>query len=442
MCVAFALTLAPQALDAQPLVSRTEVDADDPLDGPQRGEVWRWAVEDEAPGGLEASMGQAPSLQVQQTGAEGQPTFLSVRGAPAAHTRFTLDGLPLDGAFGGAFDLATLPLALIGEVRVHRSFVPLALGPVTPGGVVALETASIDEGSFDALLSGGSFGHRRASLSGSWRREGAGSADRAHRLVIAYRGAANRFRYFETGGTNTPEDDSTSRPRTADVNDGFLLHRATARAGAWRVDTLAIGGVRERGVPGLSSAPLLDTRSSSLRADVGVRLRREASRLTHDVLFAASLVENTLRDPRGELTRVPGTRTRDRAARALLAARPSLLLTDRPEARLRAQLLAEAAAEPWRALGDTTTGVSGADRVRMATGAEVALSFARERVHLGASVRADHLRTRERGAAQRALVPHATLLSTQLGLGVVAVRSARHDLTLSATLAPAQRAPD
>ena len=122
VCVAFALTLAPQALDAQPLVSRTEVDADDPLDGPQRGEVWRWAVEDEAPGGLEASMGQAPCPgAADRRGGAAVP----LRPWRAAAMRFTLDGCP-STARSEAFDLATL-LALIGEV-LHRSFVPLAPG--------------------------------------------------------------------------------------------------------------------------------------------------------------------------------------------------------------------------------------------------------------------------------------------------------------------------
>ena len=80
---------------------------------------------------------------------------------------------------------------------------------MTPGGVVALETASIDGGSFDALPGG-----RLATdvLLRSWRREAEARPRAQGRL--AYRGATNRFRYFETGGRTHRK---TTRPGGAET---------------------------------------------------------------------------------------------------------------------------------------------------------------------------------------------------------------------------------
>lgn len=437
-----ALGLLGGAFDAhaQPLRSATEVDVDDTLAGPQRGDVWRVAPDPAAPGGLETPLQRVPSVQSRATGAEGQPAFLSIRGAPASHTRFVLDGIPLDGAFGGAFDVHALPSSWVARVTLHRSFVPLAHGPPPPGGVVAMETAVPEARSFDVVAGGGSFAYRRLSLAASWARRGR-EREPAHRIAFVLRGAENRFRYFEGGGTVSADDDRVSRRENADFDDAFALYRGVSRAAGWRVDALALIGARGAGIPGVSSAPLLRVRTRRLRADAGLRARAERGHVLHDVLLATSVIQADVRDPEGELYRTPNARTRDVASRTVLSFRPSLTLVERDALRWRAQLLAEASAETWSARDDTSTGVQGADRVRVGGGAETALAMF-ERLHLGVSLRADALGSRTRATAGgETLAPHDVLVSPQAGVGAVLTRSPTHELVLSATVAQTHRTP-
>lgn len=253
----------------------------------------------ESSSSLAEELEAAPSVEVQRSGGIGSPAFLSIRGSDPYQVRVTLDGVPLNGARNASFDLATVPVELLGSATVHRGVTPVQSGAPLPGGALELRTRFGDEGT-RIFLGAGSFGSRRAGVSNL---STPGDSD----LLISavYGGSTNRYRFFDDGGTPLSEDDDREiRRENAHVDSGGLLLRHRLRLNSWRLTTMALGAIDSQGVPGLGSNQAAETSLGRGRALLALRVnngRLADDHLSLELIGAASLEVQRYQDPADEL---------------------------------------------------------------------------------------------------------------------------------------------
>jgi outer membrane cobalamin receptor len=110
-----------------------------------------------------------PGMVFAQSGARGSPAALYVRGADADSSLVLLNGIPVNGFFGGGrVDFAPFPSDVIEEIDVTRGPQSAIYGSYATGSVVNLTTRTPDDGpALDMVAEGGSHDENRFALSGS-----------------------------------------------------------------------------------------------------------------------------------------------------------------------------------------------------------------------------------------------------------------------------------
>lgn len=408
--------------------TETVVDAVDPTGGAHRGSIATGRY-----GGLSATSddaGAAPSraasTDVRRAGPPGAPALLTVRGGEPSHTRTTLAGMPLDGAYDAGFNLALLPAPLLGQFQLYRSNVPLHLGPPGLGGVLAIELADKTNAGF--VIGGGSWRrHRFAALSTHER----GNATTT--VGAVWQGAENRFPYFDQNGTPfTSSDDRQRRRQNAAFEQASALAVQRWRTPARSVDLFMLTGASERGVAGLGRVETRAATLSETRGDLGLRVRGpRGARSQMQTLAWLSAGNRVFRDPLGEFSARRGSTTEDLALRAGVSAQPLVLHNEY----VRSRWLVELEAQRWSATRGHASGINGATRVRFGSGAEVSAAL-HPRVTLGVTLRLDVARDRDDHGTQWSILP-----APQAGLGLRLLATERSTLDLSFTTAFVARAP-
>jgi len=104
-------------------------------------------------------LGRQPGVDVVRTGGPGSLSTLNLRGGNSNHTLVLVDGLRMNSAVQGLFDLAHLPLAQVERIEIVRGPRAALWGSDAIGGVVQIFTR--DAASF-AELRAGSYGRRGA----------------------------------------------------------------------------------------------------------------------------------------------------------------------------------------------------------------------------------------------------------------------------------------
>ncbi len=140
---------------------------------------------------------QVPGVEVNQSGAPGAETDISIRGSSAAQTLILIDGVDVDSGATGGFDLANLTSDDLDRVEVVRGAGGSLYGSSAIGGVVNFITR---EGSGPLKLSYDGEGGDRATQRQELSFDGADGR-------LAYSGALS---YFSTTGF---------RPRNASFDD-------------------------------------------------------------------------------------------------------------------------------------------------------------------------------------------------------------------------------
>lgn len=318
----------------------------------------------------------APSVEVRRSGGIGSPAFLSIRGSDPYQVRVTLDGVPLNGARNASFDLATVPVELLGSATVHRGITPVQTGSPLPGGALELRTRFGEQGT-RVFLGGGSFGSRRVGVSNL---STPGDGD----LLISatYAGSANRYQFFDDGGTPFNEgDDREIRRANADVDAGGMLIRHRERLGSWRLTSMALASGDSQGVPGLGSNQAIETSLDRVRALLAARI--ENGRLANDrvhleLIGAASLEWQHYQDPADELG-LGVQDNRERGSLTLLGLRPTYFAHE---------MLTVRGVVDWTSEG-AALGEERAGRNTLSAGAEAGFDPLEGRVLAQAGVRLD-----------------------------------------------------
>ena len=211
---------------------------------------------------LDELLRRSAGTRVVQSGAQGTPFCLRLRGAPCDQSTVLLGDAPISNPDTGAFDLSLIPLEAIDGFQVFRGGAPAWLNQGAIGGVLRLIPREIAQSELGTRLTTGSFGSWRANLYGGY--------------------AGGRFQFFGTGGTAgaknnypflfdngtifDPTDDEERRRQNADFLEGFGSSNMvveTSDKSELRLVFLGLG--RERGLPGAGARLALRARDRTTR---------------------------------------------------------------------------------------------------------------------------------------------------------------------------------
>ncbi len=217
----------------------------------------------------------SPGTTVRALGGPLQTATVSLRGASADESLILLDGIPLHGPGGGAFDLSAIPVALISRIVVHRGVLGAQLGAGALGGAIEIvPRAAQAETQVGVRGSFGSF--QTAQLAGELS---CGAS------CGALQGVTGAIQLDRTGGgfgylrSFTPDVAGAPLVQETRQNDdatrlGILVRDETEIAAGTTLDVLALGSLGDRGLPGPIGAFTLRSRSEDQSGIVGARVRR------------------------------------------------------------------------------------------------------------------------------------------------------------------------
>jgi len=119
----------------------------------------RAAIERSQAADLVELLGRQPGIDIVRTGGPGSLSTINMRGGNSNHTLVLIDGLRVNSAVQGLFDLAHLPLAQVERIEIVRGPRAALWGSDAIGGVVQVFTRDNDA-FFEA--NAGSYGRRGA----------------------------------------------------------------------------------------------------------------------------------------------------------------------------------------------------------------------------------------------------------------------------------------
>jgi TonB family protein len=113
-------------------------------------------------------------VSVRRTGGLGSDTRFSLNGLQEEQIRLLINGIPIEHSFPGG--ISNIPVDLLERVEIYRGVVPVSYASDALGGAINIVTNR----RFDPRVAGsyqlGSFGTRRATLSGRYSQPGGGLA--------------------------------------------------------------------------------------------------------------------------------------------------------------------------------------------------------------------------------------------------------------------------
>jgi vitamin B12 transporter len=165
----------------------------------------REAIERSQAADLLELLGRQPGIDIVRTGGPGSLSTLNTRGGNSNQTLVLIDGLRVNSAVQGLFDLAHLPLAQVERIEIVRGPRAAVWGSDAIGGVVHVFTRDAD-----------AFVEARA---GSYGRRGADAG-------VAF-GSENRFGV--AAGVEEIEGFSASKPPYDQDKDGYGNRHANVR---------------------------------------------------------------------------------------------------------------------------------------------------------------------------------------------------------------------
>jgi len=220
----------------------------------------------------------SPGVGMRRAGAPGGREELLVRGANGQQVLVVLDGVPLNSARGGAFDLSTVPAAYVGQLELLRGPESAQYGGGALGGVLRVVTPTLERGTRWS----GSVRLGQLDAAGA----DAALSHRGERLELLALAGGSRA----AGGFGFEDVHGDDRVRqNADHAEVHALARGRLRLGhGASVVTLAEGFDLDRGEPGFEQFENLAARSARRRAQVA--LAGDAGRHLHPAVRLESAV--------------------------------------------------------------------------------------------------------------------------------------------------------
>jgi len=242
-------------------------------------------------------LARVAGLQLRRFGGLGAPAVPSIRGSSPAQVRLLVDGLPLDDAQTGTFDLTLLPIERFAAADVYRGLVPAEFGGVGGAGAIDLITRGVPPRGYDLRLFTGSFGDLGGRLT-----VGSTAADGRRSLLATVHGRRIDNRYWFTDHNQTfhdPTDDVRRQRENAQWREWGAFVRGDLAVGSLTGMVNAGHFRRDGGRPGPLGYTSEHATVRHQRTDARLRLARADGKLALDV--AGDRVEQILYDPLGEV---------------------------------------------------------------------------------------------------------------------------------------------
>ncbi len=389
-------------------------------------------------------LAEVPGARPYRTGTLGSFTAASLRGADIDHSAVLLGDLPISGADAAAFDLSTIPTALVERVVVYRGGAPVWLSQGAIGGIVQLVPRQARARELSATGSVGSFGLWGISADAALVPE-----RRAHGPSLyssaGVTGSEGDFAYPDDNRTPLdPGDDYVARRKNADALDGHGLFYLRQPAFGGHLDVAALGFERVAGEPVSPANFALRARRNHTRAIGIASWQRDAwsgadRRYRVQALAGASIQRTRFTDLFNEVGDIGQQRTDDRSERGFARLAGSVGATRWLELTALASAQREGF-DPENAFARVAVPDSRRDTVAGAGEVNLHGALLGRRFELRPSVRYEH--TSARLESERFL----RLVSVDTSLGaptyrVGAVVEAMRGVALSASAATGRRVP-
>ena len=242
--------------------------------------------------GIGDALATTPSVRYKTTGGDLHMGWLLVRGASPVQVAHFLDGLPLAAGFGGALDLATLPVAGFASIQLFRGTMPAEFGMHGIGGALNLVPTLPRQRWMQLHDTRGSFE--------TWKLSAATGTCKPFRAMLAgsVGTTSGNYPYFSDGGTIYTKIDDAIRPRENNqVMQIQLLGRIMGKTPFGRLVTTALVSDRTAGVPGPHSI----VTSQSVHHQRRLRLQSTLRQKTGKTDLYIEHIRDHYRDPLGEL---------------------------------------------------------------------------------------------------------------------------------------------
>lgn len=201
-------------------------------------------------------------VQIRQLGGLGSFSSISVRGSTSNQVNVYLNGVLLNGAYGGSVDLSRFLLGAIEEIEIYRSNVPIQLGRSGIGGAINIKTRkSSAKEAKEIGLGYGSFKTRKTAYMANH------SFDEANLLVSGeYLSSDNDFSLTNDNGTPSNITDDFEEHRNNSDFDQYdvLLSTSTSINEKLELNASAQLFTKDQGVPDTLN---LEQNDASLRSD-------------------------------------------------------------------------------------------------------------------------------------------------------------------------------
>ncbi|HFD87018.1 MAG TPA: hypothetical protein ENJ35_05015, partial [Gammaproteobacteria bacterium] len=159
-------------------------------------------------------------VQIRSSGGLGSYSAATLRGASSDQVMVYLDGLLLNDASGGGFNLADVELMQVDRIDIYRGSTPVQLSTASLGGALDLQSPAVDgKPLWRGQVGAGSFNTRQAGLLFS------GSAGKVGGLLsLNARSSDNDFSFRNDNGTAlNPADDFDDHRNNAAADQSSLL---------------------------------------------------------------------------------------------------------------------------------------------------------------------------------------------------------------------------
>lgn len=200
---------------------------------------------------VEELMEREVGVQIRRFGGPGSTSQVSLRASSPQQVSVYIDGIPLNPASSGSYDLSNISLDELEAIEIYRGSSPASFGASPMGGVVNLVTRKLSgERGGHAEVNAGSFGTRGASLDYSLP----GKIMDAFAVVDHLRSDGD-YKFIDDGGTTTTSADDHEFSR---VNNDLEQTHAFVKLGArlTRDTSLELSHDifdKDKGIPGRSN---------------------------------------------------------------------------------------------------------------------------------------------------------------------------------------------
>lgn len=230
-------------------------------------------------------------VQVRRSGGAGSYSTVNIRGASGAQVNIYLDGILLNGAFGGTVDLSQFLLGSVESIEIYRGNVPVQFGASSIGGAINIKSLSSVEKDSKQISAGyGSFDTQRLAAT---------IIEQEKNYDVLFSGESlssdNNYELTNENGTYQYSADDTQEKR----NNADFEHFSGMLSGEYRADeklsfqALLQGYYKEQGLSELQNSPFTRSQIDTefLTGQVKINLWSSANTSYVFKLFSSEKVE-------------------------------------------------------------------------------------------------------------------------------------------------------